>query len=134
VAAAIIWKDDSHVLIAQRKLDDMLGGLWEFPGGRLEDGESLAQCLRREIREELGLSVEVGELVTSVRHAYTHFRITLHAFQCRSMEGLPVALGCADWRWVEPADLANFAFPVADQKVIAALLAVGRRDGAGHQS
>jgi len=123
-AAGIIWKDsDDQVLIAQRNLDDMLGGLWEFPGGRPEDGETLADCLRREIREELGVRIEVGRLVTRVRHAYSHFRITLHAFECRSVEGYPRALDCADWRWVRLGDLADFAFPVADQKVIAALLA-----------
>ena len=126
VAAAVIWGDDGRLLIAQRLADDMLGGMWEFPGGRREPGESLAECLRREIMEELGLGIEVGGRLTTVRHAYSHFRITLHAFHCRPVGGPsagwePQPLGCADWRWVRFAELSDFPFAVADQRIIAAL-------------
>ncbi|MDH7485758.1 MAG: A/G-specific adenine glycosylase [Anaerolineae bacterium] len=132
VTAAVIWNDDGRVLIAQRQAGDMLGGLWEFPGGRCEAGETLAECLQREVREELGLEIAVGEPVASVRHAYSHFRITLHAFHCRVLNGEPRALGCADVRWVLPGELPRFAFPVADQKIIAALH--GHRDQRGAHS
>ena len=121
VTAAVIWNDDGRVLIAQRKAGDMLGGLWEFPGGRREPGETLAECLQREMREELDLEIAVGEPVTIVRHAYSHFRITLHAFHCRVVSGEPQALGCADFRWVQLSELARFPFSVADQKIIVAL-------------
>jgi A/G-specific adenine glycosylase len=121
VAAAVIWGDDGQVLIAKRNRGDMLGGMWEFPGGRREPGESLASCLQREIREELGLAITVGEPVLSLRHAYSHFRITLHVFHCRPEDGVPEALGCADWRWVQLDELSQFAFPVTDQKIVAAL-------------
>ncbi len=124
VTAAVI-EQDGRVLIAQRPLEGMLGGLWEFPGGKKEPGETLAECLRREIREELGLEIEVGPPVTTVKHSYTHFKITLHAFYCRLVKGRPQALGVADWRWVTLAELDRFAFPRTDLKIIAVLVAQG---------
>ncbi len=125
VAAGIIWQGEpyrSRLLIAQRPADGMLGGLWEFPGGKRDpDDVDLPACLRREIDEELAIAIEVGNLVTTVKHAYTHFRITLHAFHARHRAGEPQAIGCADWRWVELGELERFPFPVTDQKIIAAL-------------
>lgn len=120
VAAAVI-RDDNRLLIAQRPAEGMLGGLWEFPGGKQEAGETLAQCLQREILEELGLEIEVGPLITTVKHAYTHFKITLHAFCCRRLQGQPRALGVADWRWVTLAELDAFPFPRTDLKIIEVL-------------
>ena len=103
-------------------VDKLLGGLWEFPGGKLEpDDAGLAACLQREIREELAIEISVGAEVTVVEHAFTHFRITLHAFHARWVSGEPQAIGCADWRWVALDDLAAYPFPVTDQKIIAAL-------------
>lgn len=125
VAAGVIWQGAafaSPLLIAQRPHRGMLGGLWEFPGGKQEaDDVDLPACLRRELAEELGISVEVGAQVTTVRHAYTHFRITLHAFHVRYVSGPPQALGCDDWRWVDLAELDQFPFPVTDLKIIKAL-------------
>ena len=121
VAAAVTTRADGRVLVAQRNADDMLGGLWEFPGGKREDGETLAECLAREMREELGVAVEVGELLTVVRHAYTHFRITLHAFCCRLVAGRPRCLDCAAFRWVNLAELDALPMSVADRKVARAL-------------
>jgi len=122
VTAGVVWDRDGRFLIAQRPLESMLGGLWEFPGGKQEPGESLADCLRRELREELGIEVTVGALLTVVQHAYTHFRITLHTFHCEIVAGQPQALGCADWRWITPDDVERFAFSAADRRIIAALL------------
>ncbi len=125
VAAGIIWQGEpytSKVLIAQRPPNGMLGGLWEFPGGKLEaDDADLAACLRREIEEELAIEIIVGEQLTTVKHAYTHFRITLHAFHARHMGGEPQSIGVADWRWVALDELDAFPFPVTDQKIIGAL-------------
>ncbi|HXF64040.1 MAG TPA: A/G-specific adenine glycosylase, partial [Caldilineaceae bacterium] len=114
VTAGVIWQGEvmaSPLLIAQRPQAGMLGGLWEFPGGKLEpeDGD-LAACLRREIREELGIEIAVGAPLTVVRHAYTHFRITLHAFHAQHVSGEPQALGCAAWRWVALDELDHYPF------------------------
>jgi len=118
VAAGVIWNDAGQVLIAQRPAKGLLGGLWEFPGGKQEPGESLPECLVRELREELAIRVEVGELLAVVKHAFTHFRITLHAFECRYLEGPPQALQCADWRWMSLDELDQFAFGRTDRRVI----------------
>ena len=121
VVAAIIWKDDQTFLIAQRPLDGLLGGLWEFPGGKVESGESEPQALVREIEEELALTVMPGAHLISVKHAYTHFRITLHAYHARYQGGAPQHLGVADHRWVTLAELDTYAFAKTDLKIVAAL-------------
>ncbi len=120
VAAGIIYDSEARkrFLIAQRPLDGLLGGLWEFPGGKQEAGETLPECLRREIREELGLDIAVAELVTRVKHAFTHFKITLHAYVAVLRAGQPQKMGVADWAWVTLDDLDNYAFGRTDQKVI----------------
>ncbi|GAB4520123.1 MAG: A/G-specific adenine glycosylase [Anaerolineae bacterium] len=120
VTAAIIWRD-GQVLIAQRPTDAMLGGLWEFPGGKQEPGEALEACLRREIAEELGIEIEVNEPLPAIEHAYSHFRITLHPFHCRIVAGEPRAIGCTAWRWVRPSELGQFALSAADRRIVARL-------------
>jgi A/G-specific adenine glycosylase len=121
VTAGLIWDEQGRLLIAQRKPDGLLGGLWEFPGGKQEAGESLPECLKRELREELAIEVEVGEVFVVVRHAFTHFKITLHTFTCRYVSGPPQKIGVQDWAWVTLADLDHYAFGKADREVIAAL-------------
>jgi A/G-specific adenine glycosylase len=130
VAAGVIWERGrdlgdrgARMLIAQRRADDMLGGLWEFPGGTVESGETFEEALRRELREELGIEVAVGPLLTTVDHAYSHFRMSLHVFHCRHMSGRPQALGCAAFSWVLPSEITGYALSVADQAVARALFA-----------
>lgn len=120
VTAAVIRRH-GRLLIAQRPLGGRLGGLWEFPGGKVEAGESLPQCLRREIKEELGIRVKVGDFVTAVDHAYTHFKITLHAFECTVLSGEPRKLSVADFKWVRLSDLDRYAFAKTDLRIIEAL-------------
>jgi A/G-specific adenine glycosylase len=121
VTAGVIWDDDGHLLITQRPLDGLLGGLWEFPGGKRRPGESLLACLHREINEELAIKIDIGELLCIVEHSFTHFQMTLYAYQCRWLGGVPQCLGCTDLRWVTLDELDTFAFPVADRKIIAFL-------------
>ncbi|MBN1484781.1 MAG: A/G-specific adenine glycosylase [Chloroflexia bacterium] len=117
VCAAVI-RQGRRVLLAQRHQDDLLGGMWEFPGGTCLQGEALPDCLRREIAEELGLEIEVGDLLDSLPHAYTHFRITLHAFFCRRLAGEPRALDCADWRWLTLEQAAELPLSVVDRRIL----------------
>lgn len=127
VAAGAIWQGEpflSPLLLAQRPQKGLLGGLWEFPGGKLEpDDADLPACLRREIREELELDIAVEAQFATVRHAYTHFRITLHAFHARFLGGEPRPIGCADWRWVPVHEIDGFPLPVTDRQLLTALLA-----------
>ena len=117
VAAGLIWRK-GKLLIAQRPSEGLLGGLWEFPGGKQESGESLEECLVREIREELGIAIAVEEYLTCVDHGYSHFSITLHAFKAQYVSGTPQAIECAAWRWVGPDQLSSYAFPRADRRII----------------
>ena len=126
VAAGLVWdhprsSSGARLLITKRRSDDMLGGLWEFPGGKKEVGETLEECLARELKEELGIKVELEERFLTVRHAYSHFRVTLTTFHGRIARGKPEAIGCAEHRWVRPADLDRYAFPSADLRIIATL-------------
>ena len=120
IAAGVIWRD-GRILIARRPPRGLLGGLWEFPGGKREPRESLEECLAREVQEELGIVIHVGEQLATVKHAYTHFRITLHAYHCFHVSGEPRAIGCTAWKWVTPQELLDYAFPAANRTIIAAL-------------
>ncbi|MDE0463277.1 MAG: A/G-specific adenine glycosylase [Caldilineaceae bacterium] len=124
-AAAIIWEDvpgESRMLISQRPEQGLLGGLWSFPNGAREaDDEDLQACLRRVVRESLGVAVCVGERAGTVEHAFTHFRMTLTAFHARITGGEPQAVGVADWCWTSLDEIEKFPCPVPDRKIIAAL-------------
>lgn len=120
VAVGVIWRR-GRILIDKRPPGGLLGGLWELPGGKQRVGEPLAETCRREIQEELGLNVAVGDKLTRVRHAYTHFRVTIHAFTCRYRGGRPRALGCQEWKWVTPRELGDYAFPRANRRILEAL-------------
>ena len=120
VTAAVIRRN-GRILIAQRPLGGRLGGLWEFPGGKVEAGETLPQCLRREIKEELGIRIKVGKPIASIDHAYTHFKITLHAFECEFISGKPQALEVQDFKWVRMSELGKYAFARTDLRIIEAL-------------
>jgi len=117
VTAAVLLLGD-NVLIAQRPMDGLLGGLWEFPGGKLQPGEDLASCLQREIREELGVDIRVGDKLGIYHHAYTHFKVTLHAFACRLANGAVLKpLKVADIRWVSLDDLSEYPMGKIDRQI-----------------
>ncbi len=121
VAAGLIWKN-GRVLIAQRRPDQMLGGLWELPGGKREPGESLRQAARREILEETGLRVRVGAAGGTVRHAYSHFRITLAVFHCTPLGGTARPRAGQRLAWVAPGKLKRYPLPRATEKALALAL------------
>lgn len=117
VSAGLIFRS-GRLLITQRHADAHLGGLWEFPGGKREPGESFQQCLARELHEELGVQVEVGALFESVTYAYPGKTVHLQFFLCRLPQGEPQALGCAALKWVTHDELAAHEFPAADAQLL----------------
>jgi A/G-specific adenine glycosylase len=123
VGAAVISRRNRDVLIARRREQDMLGGLWEFPGGKQEPGETMEECVAREIREELGVELEVGAFLMTVRHAYSHFRMTMQVYCATIRSGRPRPLHCADFAWVKIAELRRYAWSAADLHVVARLQA-----------
>jgi len=116
VCAAIIERD-GKVLVARRKAEGLLGGLWEFPGGKQEEGETLAEALQREIKEELGVEIEIGAFFGKYNHAYTHFKITLHAFRCRILHGEPQPLDADTIDWVNHANLSALPMGKIDRLI-----------------
>ena len=121
VGAGVVINRRGEILIAQRKESSMLGGLWEFPGGTRERGESMPECIARELKEELGISTEVGRRLVVVHHAYSHFTIDLHAHWARIVKGRPRAIHCADFAWTTIRGLRKYAFSAADLAIIEAL-------------
>ncbi len=117
VAVGVV-ADRGKVLITRRPEDGLLGGLWEFPGGKIEPPESPREACKRELREETGLEVAVGKQMATIEHAYTHFKVQLHVFRCERTGGDVVLDGPTDYRWVGPEELDNFAFPKANHKFI----------------
>jgi mutator protein MutT len=122
VSAALIFRD-GRLLITQRHAGDHLGGLWEFPGGKREPGETFEQCLARELREELGIEVEVGDLFEEISHAYAEKTVLLKFFTCRLISGKLRTLDCAAFKWVAKTELADFEFPAADARLLEKLRA-----------
>ncbi|MBN2716496.1 MAG: A/G-specific adenine glycosylase [Deltaproteobacteria bacterium] len=117
IAVAVIQKG-KKMLICKRRPEGLLGGLWEFPGGKVEQGETAAAACVRECREEVNLSVEVVKKLTTVRHAYTHFKIVMDVFICSSTSGRVRLNGPVAHEWVTIDELSRFAFPKANLKFI----------------
>jgi len=120
VAAGLIHQDGRY-LIARRKPGVHLAGFWEFPGGKREGDESLTECLRRELLEELGVRVDVPIPYRIVRHDYPGKIVELHFFHCAIEEGEASPVDCQEIRWVRPEELTDFEFPPADCVIIDAL-------------
>jgi len=117
IAVGIVY-NNNRVLITRRKPDGLLGGLWEFPGGRIKDGETAQEACIREISEEVGLKVRLDYFLTRIRHAYTHFKIVMDVYCCKVESGRVRLNGPTDYRWVDLADLSDYPLPKANHKFI----------------
>jgi A/G-specific adenine glycosylase len=117
LAVGIVHKRD-RVLITRRKAEGLLGGLWEFPGGKIQKNETAEAACIREIKEEVNLSVQITAFLTRVKHAYTHFRIVMDVFRCKYISGTVKLNGAVDFRWIRPKDIDRFPFPKANHKFI----------------
>ena len=121
IGVAVIWNDQRQILIDRRRPEGLLGGLWEFPGGKVEPGETVEECIKREILEELGIEIEVGDRLITINHAYSHFRVTLNVHHCRHINGVPQPIESDEIRWVTLDEIDQFPFPKANTQIIAAL-------------
>ncbi|MGB9601707.1 MAG: 8-oxo-dGTP diphosphatase MutT [Limisphaerales bacterium] len=117
VAAGLIFKD-GKLLITRRKKEDYLGGLWEFPGGKRNVNETFEDCLKRELMEELGIEVSVGELLWSMTHNYPEFQVHLRFFFCSLIKGEPKPIGCDSIQWISREQLCDYQFPEADALLV----------------
>jgi mutator protein MutT len=119
VAAAVIQDDRGRYLIARRRSGSHLAGLWEFPGGKREPGETLEACLRRELTEELSGTFAVGEKLETIRWNYPDRTVVLHFFRCRLEAGAIEPRESQETAWVAPERLGDYAFPPADEALVA---------------
>ena len=130
IGVGVVLNAAGEVLIDQRLEEGLLGGMWEFPGGKQELGETIETCIVRELKEELGIAVTVGEELITVDPAYSHKKLRFVVHLCSWVSGEPQPLASQQVRWVRPEDLANYPFPAANTKIIAALL--GRLASSAH--
>ena len=117
VGAGLVWKS-GKILITRRPEEGFLGGLWELPGGKKEENETIEQCIAREIREEVRVQVKVSEFFKRIKHAYSHFHIILDVYHCQWIKGDPECISCIDWCWADISQLRSFPFPRANKKII----------------
>ena len=122
IGVGVVLDQAGRVLIDQRLNEGLLGGLWEFPGGKQEPGEAIEATIARELSEELAITVEVGEELITLEHAYSHKKLRFVVHLCRWVAGEPQPLAAQQVKWVEPAALADYPFPAANARIIAALL------------
>ena len=130
IGVGVVLNAAGQVLIDQRLEEGLLGGMWEFPGGKQEEGETIETCIARELKEELGIAVTVGAELITVDHAYSHKKLRFVVHLCDWVSGEPQLLACQQVRWVLPDDLGNYAFPAANARIIEALL--GRVRSSAH--
>ena len=117
VSAGLVFRG-GKLLITQRNPGSHLGLLWEFPGGKREPDESFEDCLRRELREELGIEVEVQQEIESLTHHYPEKSVRLQFYRCTLKRGEPKALHCHDLAWIESHQLSGYEFPAADARLL----------------
>ena len=125
IAVGVVFKKD-QVLITQRKPQGLLGGLWEFPGGKIENGEKAEEACVREIKEEVNLVVKIDSHFSRVRHAYTHFKIVMDVFSCTYVSGRVKLNGPADYRWIKLDKIEDYPFPKANHKFFPQLKKLAR--------
>jgi len=122
IGVAVIWNEKQEILIDQRLAEDAFGGFWEFPGGKLEAGETIEECIKREIKEELDIEIRVREKLINIDHSYPNLRVILHVYNCDFVSGIPATIECSQILWVNIHELDQYQFPPANTRIINAIL------------
>ncbi len=120
IAIALIWRS-GQLLITRRPSNTHLAGFWEFPGGKVIEGESLVECVKREVYEELGIEIAVKQARAPITYVYPERTVALHPFDCTVVAGKPQSLEVAEWRWISPQEFGQYEFPPANADLISAL-------------
>lgn len=118
IGVAVIKNQQGKILIDRRKPSGEMGGLWEFPGGKIELGETVEECIQREVKEELDIEIAVGDRLTTITHTYKTFNVTLYVHDCQYLSGQAKTLECEEIRWVKPAQMNQYQFPSANIQII----------------
>ncbi|MEM7726793.1 MAG: 8-oxo-dGTP diphosphatase MutT [Cyanobacteria bacterium P01_A01_bin.45] len=121
IGVAVIRNEQGQILIDRRLPEGEMGGLWEFPGGKIEAHETIEECIKREIKEELDINIEIGEHLTTVDYTYTKSRVTLIVHNCLHISGIPKPIECDEIHWVNIKDLKDYTFPEANKQIISVL-------------
>ena len=121
IGVAVIVNEQQEILIDKRLPTGVMANMWEFPGGKIEAGETPQICIQREIKEELGVDVKIDRHLIDITHPYPEFTVTLSVYLCQIISGNPQPLECAEVRWVKVAQLGDFEFPEANQDIISAI-------------
>ena len=121
IGVAVIWNEAGKILIDKRKPGGTFGGLWEFPGGKKETGETIEDCIKREVLEELGIEVAIEEHLITIEHNYSEIIVTLHVYHCRYLQGIPKTIECDEFKWVTLDEIDEFTFPEANEQILTAL-------------
>ena len=125
IGVAVITNREGKILIDRRKASGEMGGLWEFPGGKIEPGETVRECIQREIKEELNIEIAVGDRLTTITHTYQTFKVTLYVHYCRHLSGKPQPIECEEILWVDPSQMNQYQFPQANAQIINLLQSKG---------
>ena len=121
IGVAIIWNQAGQILIDRRLPGGSSGGLWEFPGGKLELGETIEECILREVKEELAIEIAIDQHFRTIKHHYNDLQVTLYFYHCRYLSGTPQPLESEEIRWVTLAEMGQFTFPTANLEIIKSL-------------
>lgn len=121
IGVAVIRNKQGKILIDRRLNKGDMGGLWEFPGGKIEPQETVKDCIRREVKEELDIEIEVGDRLLTLAHTYANFKVTLFVHNCEYVSGEPQLIESQEVRWVNAAQMERYEFPQANSQIISIL-------------
>lgn len=130
VAIGIVHHDQ-RILICKRGQQGPLAGFWEFPGGKREPDEMIEECLKRELQEELAITILPVRALECIEHTYPHALVRLYPFICRLVAGRPIPLACEELRWIAPEELHLYSFPPANDELIPRIVALLSQNGSG---